>query len=63
MLMAPFLADKKRAFRFRVVVNIHGRHPRGLEAHRPAPVREIYLMGNKEILAEKTINERSSMFF
>ena len=62
MLMAPFLADKKRAVRFRVVVNIHGWHARGLEAHRPTAIREIGLMRNIEILAEETINERSPVF-
>jgi hypothetical protein len=62
MMMTFFLDDKERAVHFGIVVHIHGRHADGFEAYGVAAIGELCLMGNIEVLAEKTIDERSAFF-
>jgi hypothetical protein len=62
MVMTSFLEDKERAVHFGIVIHIHGRHPAGFETYCVAAIGELCLMGNIEVLAEKTIDERSALF-
>lgn len=62
MVMTSFLEDKERAVHFGIVINIHGRHSDGFEVYGMAAIGELCLLGNIEVLAEKTIDERSTLF-
>jgi len=62
MMMTSFLEDKERAVHFGIVIYIRGRHSDGFEAYGAAAVGELCLMGNIEVLAEKTIDECSALF-
>lgn len=62
MTMTSFLEGKERAIRFRIFINIHGRHSEGFEAYGVAAIGGLCLMGNIEVPAEKTIDECSALF-
>ena len=62
MVMTSFLEDKERAVHFGIVIHIHSRHSDGFEAYGVAAIGELCLVGNIEVLAEKTIDERSALF-
>ncbi|MCK7508268.1 MAG: hypothetical protein MZV70_32260 [Desulfobacterales bacterium] len=62
MVMTSFLEDKERAVHFGIVIHIHGRHSDGFETYCVAAIGELCLMGNIEVLTEKTIDERSALF-
>lgn len=62
MTMTSFLEGKERAIRFRIFINIHGRHSEGFEAYGVAAIGGLCLMGNIEVPAEKTIDECPALF-
>lgn len=62
MMMAPLFANKKRAVHSGIFMDVNRRHADGFETHRAAAIGKFYLIGNIEVLTEKTINERTCFF-
>lgn len=63
MMMVPLLAVEKRTVHSGIAVNIGGGHAGGFETHHPATIRVFCFIGNKKMLTEKTIDERTPVSF